>query len=167
MVFLLHSVTLIAGLALTSDEALPKSSDPRSVKFCKCIIDSSEFDWQDGKWRRRHVRPLQSFITPVDGLVHNVLESDADIPIALRMNDNSSTRRTTGRQIIAAKQLCSCLNSLSEVGKVAHDISVGNQKSCALAAEISQSQLGLGRPGIRTTSNRPVFLRSTCCWMAE
>lgn len=71
-------------------------------------------------------RARRSFVTPPGGLVLNVLESDAGVAVALSMNDNSSARRTSGRSIIAAKQLPSCLNPASEVGNVAHDISVGN-----------------------------------------
>lgn len=45
-----------------------------------------------------------SFSTPVGGLVHNVLESDADIPAALRMNDNRSAL-PAGKLQLLNKQL--------------------------------------------------------------
>lgn len=63
-----------------------------------------------------------------------MLESDAGVAVALSMNDNSSARGTSGRSIIAAQQLPSCLNPASEVGNVAHDISVGNRKKQHLAS---------------------------------
>lgn len=63
-----------------------------------------------------------------------MLESDAGVAVALSMNDYSSARGTSGRSIIAAQQLPSCLNPASEVGNVAHDISVGSRKKQHLAS---------------------------------